>query len=736
MLYLRTFSGCHLERDGARLNEFSAQRKALACLTLLACAGSRGVTRDVASALLWPESDEERARASLKQLVHALRTRLGATDVVLTSGDLRLNPDCIASDVGAFRDAVQQRSYEAAARLYAGPFLDGFYLRGCGGFEQWTSEQRAALAHDFAGVVQNLAERADREGDLATAVTWWRRLVDADPLSARATLGLMRAFDAAGDRVAALRHAGVFQRLVRAELGAEPDPAVAELAERLRTAPSVRAPASPRPTAGHDQRPPAEGTQRVLPNGTPLRPTLVVLPFVNTNGDPQDEHFSDGLTDELIGTIGKMRGLAVIGRTSAFAFKGRQTDVAAVAAKLNATTVLEGTVRRFASQFKIGVQLVRAADGVVLWSEIYDRDAADFFAVQAEIARAVSLALRVRLDPASASQHPSTSDVVAHDLYLRGRFFLNRVSADDLRQAIACFERAVQRDPTFARAYAGLADTHLLLAIMGHAPATPEVARVHAAVARALALDGDLAEAHASLACVLFAFDWEWDTAEREFERAIELDPGYGLAHHRYGLYLMYRMRFDEAERVLENARAADPLAPSVNMNLGRLHLNAHRAERAVPLLQTAIELSPHLLLAHEQLGYAYIQLGAADQALAAFRRVAELGGPRGATRLAYALAVTGDRGAALQLLQGVIEQPDAVLQAFGLALAYTGLGDTDSAFAWLDFAHAERDAFLHTIKAMPAFDPLHADARWMALLRRIGLLEPTEERATMAARR
>jgi serine/threonine-protein kinase len=262
---------------------------------------------------------------------------------------------------------------------------------------------------------------------------------------------------------------------------------------------------------------------------------------------------------------------------------------------------------------------------------------------------------------------------------------------------------------------------------MGHAPAAPEVAQVHAAVARALALDGDLAEAHASLACVLFAFDWEWDAAEREFERAIVLDSGYGLAHHRYGLYLMYQRRFNEAEQVLERARASDPLAASVNMNLGRLHLSAHRAERAVPLLQSAIELSPRMPLAHEQLGHAYLQLEEWDEALAAFRRVAELSGPRGATRLAYALAVTGERAAALKLVHDVTGRADAVAHSFGLAMAYTGLGDRDSAFESLDRAHAERDSFLHTIMAMPAFEPLQVDARWAVLLARIGLGKPME---------
>lgn len=721
MLYLRAFGGCQLDRDGLRLDDLSAQRKALGFLAVLACAGVCGVSRDAAAVLLWPESDQERARASLKQLVHSLRTRLGLADVVLGGNDLRLNPEHLTSDVAEFADALRRTDRVGAARLYAGPFLDGFHLRGSVDFEQWVTSQRATFGEQFARVVRQLAEQAERDGDHASAVSWWRRLVDDDRFSARATRGLMRALDATGERAAALRHAELHQRIVREELGIDPDASVAMLADELRRAPAAKVgPVTGRVTSASPEIGAMLSERAVDEERSPI---LVVLPFVNTSGAVEDEHFSDGLTDELIGTIGKLRGIAVIGRTSAFAFKGKHADVATIAGQLHATAILEGSVRRHGTGFKIGVQLVRAPDGVVLWSEIYEREARDLFAVQTEIARSVSRALRVQLGANSVvSARSHTTDEIAHDLYLRGQLFLNRVSATDLRQAIACFERAVQRDPGYARAHAGLADAHLLLAIMGHSPAPPEIARVHAAVARALALDGALAEAHTSLACVLFAFDWNWEAAEREFERAIELSPGYGLAHHRYGLFLMYQTRFDEAQQVFEGARASDPLAASVNMNLGRLHLNAGRPAVAIPLLLTAIELSPQLALAHEQLGYAHLRLGAIAEALAAFRRVAELSGRRGTTRLAYALGVTGDRSTARKLMREVADDPAASAEAFGLALACTGLGDRDGAFGWLDRAHDERDAFLHTIKAMPAFEPLHADHRWESLLGRIGL--------------
>ena len=508
----------------------------------------------------------------------------------------------MTSDVAEFRNAVHRGDDEAACRLYAGPFLAGFHLRNADEFERWMSAERTALARDYARGLEVLAERADHSGATRDALALWRRLAVAEPLSARAAIGLMRALEAVSDRSAALRHARDFQRLVREELGDEPDASVAELANRLLHPDEV-----------------VVATVNSTATASAARPSLAVLPFANTSGDAADEHFSDGLTDELIGTIGRMGGVSVTGRTSSFAFKDKKQDVRSIAKSLHVGAVLEGSVRRAGDRLKIGVQLVRADDGAVVWSEMFDRDAQDIFAVQAEIAQAIAGALRVKLGPVSPSR-PATTDMVAHELYLKGRYFQNRVSQDDLRRSAGYFEQAIARDPRFAQAYAGLADACLLLAILGDGPREVEVSRVRAAVKQALALDSTLAEAHTSLASVLFVFDWDWPSAGREFDRAIALDPAYGLAHQRYGLYLMYLGRVGEALPVLERARALDPLAPSTSMNLGRLHLSANRASEAVPLLQAALELNPHLALAHEQLGNAFLQLGEQEHALAAFR--------------------------------------------------------------------------------------------------------------------
>jgi TolB-like protein len=560
----------------------SGRRKTLALMALLATRGKRGITREAASALLWPDGDEMRARSSLKQLVHSVRQELRLAELLLPTTDLRLNPEHVTSDVGDFLAAMNRGDHEAAFGSYAGPFLDGFNLRNADGFERWAAEYRTSLAHDFARTLEALADRATHEGDVRAAAEWWRRLATAEPLSAHVAVGLMRALDAAGDRAAALEYARAFQSRTREQLNGQRDPSVAETARQLQ------------------HRPAATETSGIVgATIEPGRASIAVLPFVNTGGDAADEHFSDGLTDELIGTIGKIGGLTITGRTSSFAFKGKHLDVREIAESLHVASVLEGSVRRSGDRLKIGAHLVRAADGAVVWSEIYDRGAQDIFAVQADIAQAIAIALRVKLGPTPPLRRARrpTEDTVAHESYLKGRYFQNRVSVEDLRQAGSHFEQAIARDPSYAEAYAGLADSRLLLAILGAGSQENEVAQARAAVTRALALDSTLAEAHTSLASVLFTFDWDWIGAGRAFDRAIALDPGYGLAHQRYGLYLMYQGRFEEALPVLDRARTLDPLAPSASMNLGRLHLSARRPDAAVPLLVAAVELNPRLAL-------------------------------------------------------------------------------------------------------------------------------------------
>ena len=721
MLRLHAFGGCHLERDGARLDALSGQRKALGLLALLAAAGARGVSRDALLVYLWPESDDERARTSLKQLVRSLRQQLQLPEMLLTSGELRLNPNVVASDVADFREAVARGDQVGAVQLYTGPFLDGFYIREAGDFERWVSAERARIAHEYAHALEALADRSAAEGDTRSAVAWWRRLAAVEPLSARVATGLMHALDAAGERSSALQHARVYQQLVAEEIGGPPDPHVAELVEQLKRASPTAT--STRPSMVGSS-PNGERSRESFVAADEVLPSIAVLPFVNTSGDPADEPFTDGLTEELIGAISRVQGVTVTGRTSAFALKGRGLDVRTISESLGVTTLLEGSVRRAGGRLKVSTQLVSAQDGRVLWTESYDRAASDIFAVQEEIARATAEALRARLGARGGRLARPATDLAAYELYLKGRHILNtRSSGERLLQAVRYFEQAAERAPTYSPAYAGLSDAYAYLAVFGYQRAHDAFPKAMSAARKALALDDSLTEAHASLAHALFVHDFEWEAAEREFRRAVALDPGYTFARLSFAICLQDQERFAEAVEHLEAARAADPLAPHVNAVLGRVHVNARQPDLAIPVLLEALELGPELDLVHQQLGHAYLQKGMAAEAIAAFRRASELSGMRDTAHLAYAHAVTGAPSEARRILQALLDPAEhRVVLPFHLAMAYAGLGDVDAAFQWLERGYEERASFMDGVKVTPAFDVLRSDARWGRLLSRMGL--------------
>jgi tetratricopeptide (TPR) repeat protein len=314
-------------------------------------------------------------------------------------------------------------------------------------------------------------------------------------------------------------------------------------------------------------------------------------------------------------------------------------------------------------------------------------------------------------------------DVASYDLFLKGQYLLNtRLSNESLTLAVRCFNDVIARDPTYAPAYAGLSHAHAFSGVFSYAPPREAFALAKSAARQALALDDSLADAHVSLGHVLFVHDYDWDAAEREFERAIELEPASSSARFIFAVCLQDQGRFDEALAHLEIARAADPLAPFVSAIMGRVYVNARRPDEAIRTLRHALELAPELDVLHQQLGHAYLLKGMNDEAIAALRRAAELSGRRDAAQLAYALAVSGHRDEALRIVAELVDTANPVLQAFHLAMAYAGLGDADSAFGWLERGYAERGSFMDGVKITRAFDGLHSDPRWSELLRRMRL--------------
>jgi len=451
------------------------------------------------------------------------------------------------------------------------------------------------------------------------------------------------------------------------------------------------------------------------------RPSIAVLPMVNTSGDPENEHFSDGLTDELIGVFSKVDGITVTGRTSTFALKGKGLSVRAITDLLHVEHALEGSVRRAGDRLKVRVQLVNA-DGSVIWSESYDRRLEDVFAVQEEIAQAVVRALEVKLVAARGPLvRPATKDLTAYDLFLKGRYVRRGMAPDQMRLAIQYFERAVARDPSYARAYAWLSDTHWLQIVLASRPTSEEVPLAREYATAALALDSSLAEAYWAMAQLLAGFDWDRPGAEHAFKRAIVLDPGFEEARHLYGIFLFHWSRIDEAEAELTRTLEIDPLLAAAHHTFGRLHLSMRRPDQAITHLREALTLEPMFSLAHSQLGHAYLQKGMSAEAITEFEAGARIGSASDKAHLAYGYARVGRHEAAKAILANLVS-PGNYPPPFHMALAYVGLGDHNEAFRWLEQAREEHAPWLITVNVDRAFDPLRVDSRFGDIVRSMGL--------------
>jgi TolB-like protein/DNA-binding SARP family transcriptional activator len=467
----------------------------------------------------------------------------------------------------------------------------------------------------------------------------------------------------------------------------------------------------------------------------PAQPTLsaetrsvAVLPFVDLSPGGDHEYFGDGMADELIHALARVEGLQVAARTSAFSFKGQNVPVSEIALRLQVGHIVEGSIRRSGEHVRVSVQLIDAGTGFPLWSQVYDREISDIFAIQQDIARAIVAALRVQLEDAGGAQvrlaQGPPASVEAYELYLRGVYLLKSgASRDILPPAIDFLKRAVAVEPSYAAAHAELAGAYALHARFVPGPHDEALAKARAAAQHALSLDSTRAEPWAALANISFSYDFEWDAAERDFRRAIALDPSYTFARLGLAICLHAQGRFAEALAEMEDARVTDPIAPAVSTILGRIHVNARQPDQAIHHLQEALQLSPLLDISYQQLGHAYLQKRMYGDAIAALHRATDLSGGRDAAHLAYAHAVAGEGTAATAILQDLTDPAKrAFAQPVGIAMAYTGLGDFDAAFRWLEQGFERRDPFMHAIKVTPAFDPLHADPRWMRLLRRMNL--------------
>ena len=450
--------------------------------------------------------------------------------------------------------------------------------------------------------------------------------------------------------------------------------------------------------------------------------SVAVLPFRNLSPDRENEYFSDGMTEELINALAQVPGLRVAARTSSFAFKEKQEDVRAIGERLGVRSVLEGSVRRSGDRLRVAAQLVDASAGYHVWSETYDRSASDVFAVQEEIARSIVEKLKSKLGLATgeAIVRRGTDDPEAYNLCLKGRYFWNRRTLESSRRAIAYFEQAIARDPSYASAYAGLSDSYV-------GRAKDEMAKAKEAAEKAVALDDHLAEGHAALARALFYHDWNWAGAEREFRRALELNPFYPETHHIYSHFLLPAGRIQESMTASRRALDLDPLSVAMVAHVGWHLVYSGSSEESMPYSRAAIDMDGSFFAARIHLGMALEALGRLDEAIEQFRRAGEISSASSepAGSLGHALALAGRADEARAVLDEMEARPASRAPSpFDVAIVWAGLGERDRVFEWLGRAADERLPSIVEMRIDPRFRPFADDPRFIALARRVGIPE------------
>ena len=460
------------------------------------------------------------------------------------------------------------------------------------------------------------------------------------------------------------------------------------------------------------------------PSAARQRIRLAVLPFENVGGDPEQEFFSDGLTEEMISELGRLSPgrLGIIARTSAMQYKHSGKRIDEIGKELAVDYILEGSVRRVGNRSRITTQLIHVGDQTHLWAQSYDRELADIFQMQREVAQRVADSLAFELLPEA---HTRGRFVVpeAYEAYLRGRYFWNQGTDTGAWKAIEWYERALQHDPRYALAYSGIADCHGRLVWFSATPPLDGGAKAKSAAARGLEFDQDLSEAHASMALVHFWFEWDWAAAEREFRRATQLRPNYADAHNWYAAFLNASGRSNEAVAEQKLAEELDPLSLTIAMNAADPYYFTRRFDPAIEHLERVLRREPRFFPAHYNLGRAYALKSMYPEALAAFETAARLSGNRQAgAALAYAFSRAGRPAEARKILDE-LEQAAAAryLASPQLALIHLGLGEIDQALDQLERGLEERSYFMIYLGADPIYDELRSHPRFMQLLERIG---------------
>ncbi len=457
-------------------------------------------------------------------------------------------------------------------------------------------------------------------------------------------------------------------------------------------------------------------------------PAIAVLPFADLSHEKDQEYFCEGMAEEVINALAQVEGLRVVSRSSAFQFKGKGADIQEVGEKLHVTTVLEGSVRRAGNRLRIAAHLINVTDGFQMWSERYDCEMKDVFDIQDEISHAIVQALKVKLigDQQQQLIRRYTDDIEAYQLYLKGRYHWNRRVPGSVGKAMEFFKQALDLDPNYALAYAGLADCYILPGYYAMAAPKDVMPLGKAAALRALEIDPNLAEAHTSLGTIAAVYEFNWPEAEAYFRRALEENPNYSIARYWYGIFaLAPQGRLDEALRETKKGRELDPLSPAPSSAVGMMICYQRDYDRAIKELQKTLDLDPNFAVGNLYLGKIYYEQGRTAEGIAALQKARDVMGdsPVIIGVLGYYLAESGDREGAQKLLDRLNElAAQRYVPAQPYALIYSGLGENDLAFEWLEKAYGEQSSLLIWLKIDPTFDRLRSDPRCALLLQKMGL--------------
>jgi TolB-like protein/Tfp pilus assembly protein PilF len=461
--------------------------------------------------------------------------------------------------------------------------------------------------------------------------------------------------------------------------------------------------------------------------------SLAVLPLVNVSPDAEMEYFSDGITESIINALTQLPKLRVVPRSTVFRYKGPHMDPQQIGRELGVRAVLTGRVLHFGERLVVNAELIDVANESQLWGEQYNRKPADIFEVQEEISREISQKLLSKL---SGEEHKRltkrhTHDAEAYRYYLKGRFYWNKRTEENFRRGIENFRQAIELDPNYALAYAGLADSYILLGFYGAESPNEVMPKAKAAAVKALELDDSLAEAHNSLAYIHFTNEWNWPAAEKEFKKAIKLNPKYATVHHWYAFKLAAMGRHDDSVAEMKLARELDPLALIINAEVGWAYYFARRYDKAIEQFQKTVEMDPGFAVTYMFFGLAYTQQGRFDEAISELRKAVELSGGSLIMKaiLGHAYGRAGDRKAAEQMIEELTNSA-GYISAYNVALIYAGLDETENALTWLARAVKQHDLFLAWMNVEPMFDSVRPEPRFAEMVKQIGLKPPVSSKS------